>query len=97
MTLPALEYLDHPPAGWFALDVVRTEARKWDWIALMIDVDPDDLATCICAFPALFYVHPKDYRPGTRTARQHWVRIPGKHKNWDAAWNALEDMIATRH
>jgi hypothetical protein len=26
-----------------------------------------------------------------------WVRIPGKHRNQDAAWDALEDMIATRH
>jgi hypothetical protein len=33
MTLPTL---DRPPAGWFALDVVRKgEGRKWDWVALM--------------------------------------------------------------
>jgi hypothetical protein len=25
------------------------------------------------------------------------VRIPGKHRSRDAAWGALEDMIATRH
>jgi hypothetical protein len=34
---------------------------------------------------------------GSRTAHEAWVRIPGKHRNRDAAWDALEDMIATRH
>jgi hypothetical protein len=24
-----IEYLDRPPAGWFGLDVMRREARKW--------------------------------------------------------------------
>jgi hypothetical protein len=37
------EYLDRPPAGWFALAVMQKEWRKWDWVALMIDVHPDDL------------------------------------------------------
>lgn len=92
------EFLDRPPElGWFVLDVMRKQERRWDWVALMIDVDPDDLKNCACEFPALFYVHPKDYRPGTRTARQCWVNIPGKHRNRDAAWNTLEDMVATRH
>jgi hypothetical protein len=76
---------------------MRKEARKWDWVALMVDVHPDDLKTCTCDFPALFYVHPKDYRPGERRARQCWFRIPGKHKNEDAAWDALQDTMATRH
>ena len=58
--MPAIEYLDRPPAGWFALDVVRKEARKWDWVVLMVDLHPDDLKTCACDFPALFYVRPKD-------------------------------------
>lgn len=64
-TRTAIEYFDRPPLGWFALDVMRNEARKRDWVALMVDVHPDDLKTCTCDFPALFYVHPKDYRPGT--------------------------------
>jgi hypothetical protein len=51
-------------------------ARKWDWVALMIDVHPDDL---------------------DRTTRSGWVRIPGKHRNKDAAWEALENLLATRH
>jgi hypothetical protein len=80
--MTAIEYLDRPPAGWFALDVMRKEARKWDWVALMVDVHPDDL---------------KDYRPGERKAQQRWVRVPGKHRNRDAAWDALEDMMVTRH
>jgi hypothetical protein len=78
----ALEYLDRPPVGWFALDVMRKESRKWDWCALMIDVHPDELKHCLCE---------------GRTVRNAFVRIPGKHGNWDAAWDALENMIATRH
>jgi hypothetical protein len=95
--MTTIKYLDRPPAGWFALDVMRKEARKWDWVVLMIDVDPDDLKGYVCDFPALFYVHPKDYRPGERKAQQRWVRVPGKHRNHDAAWDAVEEMIATRH
>ena len=53
--------------------------RKWDWVALMIDVDPDDLKNCTCDF------------------LQRWVRVPGKHRNQDAAWDALQNMTATRH
>jgi hypothetical protein len=97
MRMTAIEYLDHPASGWFALDVMRKKARKWDWVALMVDVDPDDLKICTCDFPALLYVHPKDYRPGARTASQRWFRIPGKHGNLDDAWAALEDVMATRH
>src|ERR1019366_6004612 len=82
--MTAIEYLD-PPRGWFALDVMRRKARKGDWSALMVDVDPDDLKNCACDFPALFYVHPKEYRPGVRTARQCWVIIPGKHRKRHAA------------
>ena len=41
---------------------------------------------------------PRDHCSGERPARQScWYRIPGKHRNRDAAWDALEDMIATRH
>jgi hypothetical protein len=71
------QFVDSPPADWFVLDVMKRHWRKWDWVALMIDVDPDNRA----------------YRP----ARECWLRIPGKHRSRDAAWNALEDMMATRH
>jgi hypothetical protein len=77
--MTALEYLDWPPSGWFALSVMRTGKRSWDWVALMIDVDPDD------------------YRSGAFRAREAWVRVPGKHKSWDAAWDAFGDMMTTRH
>ena len=97
--MTAIEYLDQPPAGWFALDVMRRDdnPRGREWSALMVDVDPDDLKKCAVDFPALFYVHPKEYRPGVRKAHQCWVRIVGKHRSRTAAWNALQDMIATRH
>ncbi len=42
-------------------------------------------------------LRPKDYRPGERKAQQRWVHIPGKHRNKDAAWDAGEDMMITRH
>jgi hypothetical protein len=35
------ECLDRPPPGWFPLSVMRAKKRNWDWVALMIDVDPD--------------------------------------------------------
>jgi hypothetical protein len=54
--------------------------RKWDWVALMIEVHPDEL---------------KHRAPGA--TREAWVRIPSKHRNKEAAWDALEDMLVTRH
>jgi hypothetical protein len=95
--MSAIEYLDRPPPGWFVLDVMRKESRKWDWTALMVDVDPDELKHCLCK-TAFLYVHPNEYRPdGSRVAREAWVRVPGKHRNRDAAWDALKNLIATRH
>lgn len=79
--MTAIEHVDRPPSGWFVLDVMRKEWRKWDWVALMVDVDPDS----------------DDFKNYTRTRRQCWVRIPGKHRNRDAAWGAFENMMATRH
>jgi hypothetical protein len=62
----------------------------------MVDVHPDDLKNFTCDFPALFYVDPKDYRPGVRTARQRWVIIPGKHRKRDAALNAQRKVELQR-
>jgi hypothetical protein len=73
-------FIDRPPAGWFTLDVMRTAWRKWDWVALMIDVPPDD------------YIARR-----VVIASSVWVRIPGKHRDRDAAWDALGNMITTRH
>jgi hypothetical protein len=86
---------DRPPAGWFPLDVMKKESRKWDWVALMVDVDPENLKHCACNFPALFYVHPDEYCPAEgRAARQCYVRLSGKHRNADAAWEAIHEMMA---
>jgi hypothetical protein len=95
--MSSIEYIDLPPAGWFVLDVMRKEARKWNWVALLISVHPGDLKTSACDFPGLLYLHPKDYQLGEFKAQQRWLRIPGKHRNKDGAWDALEDMMATRH
>jgi hypothetical protein len=76
---------------------MRKEKRKSEWVALMADVHPDELRHCLCK-TAFLYVHPHDYKPdGRHTAREAWVRVPGKHRNRVAAWDALEDMVATRH
>jgi len=97
-TKPRIEYLDRPaPGNWFVLDVMKKTSRKWDWVALMVDVDPEDLQYCVCEFPALFYVDPDAHRPGHREAHQHYLHIPGKHRNVEAAQRALEAMMATRH
>jgi hypothetical protein len=88
--------IDQPPAGWFVLNVMRKERRKWDWVAFMIDVHPDELKHCLCK-TAFIYVDPDEYRPdGSRTAREVFVRIPGKHQNRHAAIGALEDMLLAR-
>jgi hypothetical protein len=81
----SVKYLDHPPAGWFVLDVLKINSRRWNWAALMIDVPVDQLAHCQCSGVAMLYVHPDEYRPGKRLAREAWVRIPGKHRSYDAA------------
>ena len=61
--MSALKHLDQLPAGWFVLDVMR-KSRRWDWVALISDVDFDDLKNCVVNSPALLFVHPDDYRPG---------------------------------
>jgi hypothetical protein len=40
------KYLDRPPAGWFMLDVMRSDSRKWDWVVLLIDVPFEELKNC---------------------------------------------------
>jgi hypothetical protein len=93
-----IEYLDRPPAGWFPVNVARMKSRGWDWAALLTDIDPDELKDCTCESPLWLYVHPKKYRPQAgRVARARYVRVRGKHRNHDAAWEALCDMLETRH
>jgi len=60
------------------------------------DADPDELKNCNCDFPARFYVHPNEYRPRNRVARQRWFRIEGKYKSRNAACDALNEVMATR-
>ena len=77
--MTAIEYVDRPPPGWFVMDVMRESARKWDWVAVMIDVDPED------------------FRERRAEGRFCYVRLPGKYRNRDVAWDTLEAMMATRH
>jgi hypothetical protein len=82
-SIKPIEYLDRPPAGWFALGVMKKHKGRWDWAALMVDVHPDELRHCLS--------------DGSRTVHEAWVSVSSKHRNEDAAWDALQDMIATRH
>lgn len=93
-----LKKLLRPPPGWFVLDIMRKQSRKWDWIALMVDVEPASLKYCHCDLPALLYVDPAEYDPAERQARQCWVDIPGKHNSWEAARDAIRvEMAAALH
>jgi hypothetical protein len=89
-----IPYVDRLEPGWFVLDVMRVKAREPKWVALMIDVDPDELKNCVCDVPALLYVRPVDHLPGDRTARQRWFRIPGRHLSKEIARDVLQDMMA---
>jgi hypothetical protein len=40
--MTAIKYLERVTAGWFVLDVMRKEARSSSWVALLLDVEPDD-------------------------------------------------------
>jgi hypothetical protein len=70
-----------PPSGWFLVEVFRKGSRKWDWVAFMVDKDPESAP-------------PGWLPPETRWC---WVSIPGKHRNPDAAKGAFQDILATRH
>jgi hypothetical protein len=37
------EHLDRLPPDWFALDVMPEKDGSRNWVALLVDVDPDDL------------------------------------------------------
>jgi hypothetical protein len=45
----------------------------------------------------LIDVPPDDFVLHRRPARSGCFRIPGEHESRDAAWDALEDLMATRH
>jgi hypothetical protein len=40
-------------------------------------------------------VHPDEMKHSP--CKEAWVRVPGKHRNYDAACEAVEAMIATKH
>jgi hypothetical protein len=100
MSATIVEYRDLPPSasGWHPVDVMRAKKNNnWDWAALLVDVPFDEIKNCVCEV-AFLYVHPDEYCPdGSRVARIVWVRIPGKHRNKDRAWDALQNMMTTRH
>jgi hypothetical protein len=47
------ENLETPPAGWFVLDVMRKKAHAREWVALMIDVHPNE-------YRAGFFLHTRE-------------------------------------
>jgi hypothetical protein len=78
-----MEYLDRPPAGWFVVEVMPKKAKrgKRDWVALMMDVDPDEIERSVVQI----------------AFRSAWVSIPGQHSKRADACDVLVDMMATRH
>jgi hypothetical protein len=76
-----IPFADSPPAGWFVLDVMRREWRKWDWVALVIDVDPNERRSK-CA---------------TRSRWVELGKHKNRDDAWDYAEYILEDEGATRH
>jgi hypothetical protein len=95
-----IEYRDLTPSdrGWHPVDVLRAkDNRKWDWVALLVDVPLDQMKNCVLGVEFM-WVDPDEYRPDPScVAREVWVRIPGKHRNQDLAWDALQDLMAMRH
>jgi hypothetical protein len=47
--------------------------------------------------PALFYVHPKDYKAALERYISAGFPFQASTGNKVAAWDALENMMATRH
>jgi hypothetical protein len=79
------EYVDKPPAGWFALTVCpqgEQGAPSEQWVGLITNTHPDQAQ--------------HDYRAG-RVRRDAWLRVPGEYPDQDAAWEALLDLMETRH
>jgi len=67
----ALEYLDRIPSGWFVLQVIPEEEGGTDWVALVVDTDPDTRCRGL----------PSWYRSGwVRIAGEHESREDA----WDA-------------
>jgi hypothetical protein len=87
-----IEYLDQPPAGWFPVTVCPTGKKgelSYDWHRPAMRDDWVGLFT--------------DLDPGDRllhadcTAREVWVRVSGSYPGSEAAWEALLDLMETRH
>jgi hypothetical protein len=77
--MSALKCLDRVPAGWFVLNVMRTKGLKWDWVALISDVDIDDLKNCVViSLARLLFVHPDDYRAGNSCVAAGLASHPGQ-------------------
>ena len=75
------EYFDRPPPGWFVLDVMRRS----------MDSNWDWSALMVSVDPN----DPDDLK--RIQSRGGFVRIPGKHRSRNAAWDTLDAMMATRH
>lgn len=76
-----LRFVDRPPPGWHVLAVMHAAARVRVHWTALL-IDAD----------------PDDFIAGrVLNCREAWFRIPGKHKNREAAWDALADLMTTRH
>jgi hypothetical protein len=87
------EEFDRPPTGWFALDVMRRKPQ-WDWVALMVDVHPDDLKHCACDFrrASTCIRMTIGRRKAVRRANATFV-VFWQTQEWETAWHAIQDAI----
>jgi hypothetical protein len=95
----SLETLDRAPPGWFVVTLTRAKSRGWDWVALMVNVDPDEMKNCSFFRDSVsfLWINPSEHRPCPRMVSECWVRIPGKHRSGESAERALEGKISTHH
>jgi len=77
------KFLDQMPDGWIVLNIHPNEEEGLEWSAIVTDTDPDgdELA----------------WRFRDPANGNTFVRIPGRHETYEAACDAFEAMIATRH
>jgi hypothetical protein len=83
-TYPGVQILDRLPPDWFVLGVMREKWPRWDWVIIMSNCPQEDHER----FRRL--IASDDLQGGI-------IRIPGKHRNEDAAWDAAQALLATWH
>ena len=85
------------PGGKLRLPKIGDVAVKWSRVLPSVPSTVTVVKDAAGRYFASFVVDTDPDVPETTWREHAWVRIPGKHRNEDAAWSALQDMMATRH